>query len=291
MVKHVVVTPVKNELEFLPNSIDSMVNQTVRPDEWILVDDSSEDGSREVMEEAANKYGWIKLECSALSNERSRGANISRLFTLGLSASDFEWDFCSKIDADIILPLNYFEKILREFAADDKLGIASGNCYVQSNKGKRKIEKVENHHTRGALKTYRKECFLHIGGVKEIDGWDGLDNMAAQFHGWKTRNFPEILARHMRATGFHEGMLSNCFGSGIKSHKLSYSWPYLFGKGVVQMGKWPYFIGGLSLIIGFFWAKISRVEKIEDREIAQFIKKKQRMDVLKRISFRRNDDY
>jgi len=40
-------------------------------------------------------------------------------------------------------------------------------------------------HLRGALKSYRKECFDAIGGLKSSMGWDTVDELLAQYHGWK----------------------------------------------------------------------------------------------------------
>ena len=58
---HVVVTPVRNESDFLPETIDSMVKQTIIPSQWIVVDDSSTDGTRGMLEEAEKEFKWIKL--------------------------------------------------------------------------------------------------------------------------------------------------------------------------------------------------------------------------------------
>ena len=49
MVRHVVVTPFRNESEFLPKLIETMTRQTIIPSEWLLVDDRSTDGSVELM--------------------------------------------------------------------------------------------------------------------------------------------------------------------------------------------------------------------------------------------------
>ena len=59
-------------------------------------------------------------------------------------------------------------------------------------RSKKKIEKVAEGHTRGGLKTYRRACYDEIGGIREVDGWDGVDNLVAQMNGWETENFTEI---------------------------------------------------------------------------------------------------
>ena len=59
-VEHLVVTPVRNEEDFLPLLIESMIKQTKRPDHWIIVDDASADDSGNIAKRAAEKYRWIK---------------------------------------------------------------------------------------------------------------------------------------------------------------------------------------------------------------------------------------
>ena len=93
------------------------------------------------------------------------------------------------------------------------MGIASGNCKVKRGSGWR-VEKVSSDHTRGAIKTYRASCFREIGGIEEVDGWDGIDNIMAQMAGWKTKNFPEILVEHQRNTGSANGIIRGRFETG-----------------------------------------------------------------------------
>lgn len=283
--RHIVVTPLRNEVEFLPQLIDSMATQTIVPAEWVIVDDCSTDGSTKLVEEAEVRFEWIKLVKVDENSERERGGKISRLANIGLKSSDIEWSFLSKIDADIILPNTYFEEIFKEFD-DEKLGIGSGNCFVNI-AGKRKTEKVEIGHTRGALKTYRRSCFSDIGGLEEIDGWDGIDNLTARFHGWETRNFSHILAEHRRPTGSMEGRISECLSSGKKSHIMCYSWTYLIAKSLAMMLRRPFFIGGLCVFLGFIKSGINGTEKIKDKDLINFIRREQRNKLLQRIGIGR----
>ena len=50
--KIVVVSPVRNEERLLPDTIASMVAQTLAPAEWIIVDDGSSDRTAEIVEKA-----------------------------------------------------------------------------------------------------------------------------------------------------------------------------------------------------------------------------------------------
>jgi glycosyltransferase involved in cell wall biosynthesis len=282
MFDHVIVTPVRNEIELLPGLIDSIINQTEKPSQWVIVDDSSTDGSMELIESLMMENEWIKIVKMPEVSARRRGSKIAKMINMGLKEIDCEWTYFSKIDADIRLFDDYFSTIFCKFDDNKDLGIASGNCYVETD-GKRKVESVENDHTRGALKTYRRQCFADIGGIKEINGWDGLDNLEAQFHGWETQNFPEIIVEHMRSTGASEGVLYRCFKMGEKSHILCYSWAYLIGKCLFEMSKSPYIFGGLCVFFGFISAKLRRLEKAGDSEFASHVKEIQRNKIKLRL--------
>jgi cellulose synthase/poly-beta-1,6-N-acetylglucosamine synthase-like glycosyltransferase len=51
--RYVVITPVRNEEEYLPYTLKSMMSQTVKPLKWIIVNDGSTDRTGEIAEEAA----------------------------------------------------------------------------------------------------------------------------------------------------------------------------------------------------------------------------------------------
>ncbi len=281
---HVVVTPFRNEESCLPRSIEAMISQSILPSEWVLVDDFSTDGSKKIVEDAMSKFPWIKLVSFHANSPRSRGEKIARLFNYGVKSIDHDWEFCSKIDADMILPEGYFRQILEEFENEENLGIASGNCFIHR-RGDKVIEKVEPSHTRGGLKTYRRECFESIGGVMEMDGWDGIDNAICLHQGWITKNVEGLLAEQTRDTGKKYGSLGESYKTGVKSHIMGYSWAYLVAKSIFQMPRKPRLIGSFLILMGFIASKITRVENMGDKAVMANLRKFQRKR-LKEIIFR-----
>ena len=124
MVDHIVITPVKDEGEILQRVIDSMAGQSILPSAWIFVDDCSTDCTVEIIDRAKTQHEWIQLVNLNEETERQRGAKISKMFNIGLEQYQKDWDYCSKIDADIVLPEDYFERIFDKFDLDPNLGIA-----------------------------------------------------------------------------------------------------------------------------------------------------------------------
>lgn len=276
---HIVVTPSRNESTFLPDLIASMSKQTVKPSKWIIVDHNSTDSTSEIVSEAMRSFAWIEYILIEDDSERKRGAQIARLFNLGISIANNEWDFCSKIDADMILPENYFEKIFNRFNQNHNLGIASGSCFVMNGK-KKKLEFASRDHTRGGLKTYRRECYEDIGGIREIDGWDGVDNILAQMSNWETRHFPHIEVHHQRITGSYYGLLRGCFEVGKFSYSMRYFPPFIIARSIHRSFRKPIILGGISLLLGFIWGALQRIPPVMEREEQIFIRTKQKRMLL-----------
>ena len=58
--KYVVITPARNEKENISTTIRSMTEQTILPEEWVIVNDGSTDCTGSIIDEAGKTYTWIK---------------------------------------------------------------------------------------------------------------------------------------------------------------------------------------------------------------------------------------
>ena len=76
-----VVIPTYNRKELLKRSIDSVINQTIKPSEIIIVDDGSNDGTEAMVKK---KYDSLKL-----IKQKNKGASAARNF--GIKVSSGEW--------------------------------------------------------------------------------------------------------------------------------------------------------------------------------------------------------
>jgi glycosyltransferase involved in cell wall biosynthesis len=198
--KYIVITPAYNEEQYIRKTLESMVRQQLLPAQWVVVDDNSSDATAAIVEEYQRKYSWITLVRKQTKESREVGAKVVRTFYYGLEKiNERDYDFLVKLDADIELPPDYFNQIAQEFKKDKTLGICSGYCTVLKN-DQWVEEKIAYYHTRGPIKSYRKACFEDIGGIKEVMGWDGIDDMTAMSKGWKTRQL-RLPVKHFRPTG------------------------------------------------------------------------------------------
>src|SRR5579884_821033 len=206
---YVVITPVRDERKHIATTIESVLAQTVRPAEWIIVDDGSKDETPEIVGRYARSHPWIRLISRGDRGYRYSGAGVVEAFYAGYNAIEtHNWDFLVKLDGDLGLPPDYFEKIFQRFDSEPRLGIGGGSLFHIIN-GVPQLEKCPRFHVRGATKTYRRACWEGIGGLQTAPGWDIVDEVKANMLGWLTATFDDVRAVHHRFTGTAESRWKN----------------------------------------------------------------------------------
>lgn len=197
--RYALVTPVRDEEQYIGAMIDSVLAQQILPSRWIIVDDGSSDRTSEIVASYAARTGLIEVVRLPKRGVRHAGgekAIASALERLTL----MHYDYLGRFDADLVFEHDYISNIFNEFDNDPRLGIAGGGLYVERN-GRLTLERVPEYHVRGAVKMYRRECFQHIGGLHTKIGWDTTDEVYAWSRGWRTRSFFQYRVYHRRPTG------------------------------------------------------------------------------------------
>jgi glycosyltransferase involved in cell wall biosynthesis len=126
---YAVITPVRDEAENLARLADCMQAQTIQPDAWVIVDNGSVDDTLELAKRLAAEHDWIRAITAEPADVARPGAPIVRAFNVGLTQLDVLPDVVVKLDADVSMGDDYFERILEAFTADPRLGIAGGACF------------------------------------------------------------------------------------------------------------------------------------------------------------------
>lgn len=183
-----IIIPAHNEERFIEETLDSLVSQTLLPKKIVVVNDNSTDNTVPIIHKFISKYNFISLvNINNSSKEHMPGSKVIKAFYQGFQTLDTNYDIICKFDADLIFQENYLKTIADIFESDSKVGIASGILYIEK-KNKWVYEHIaDKNHVRGPIKAYRKECFEAINGLKKSIGWDTLDVLLAQYHGWKTK--------------------------------------------------------------------------------------------------------
>lgn len=196
-----IVIPAHNEAEHIGSTLQSLVDQTYRPDKIVVVDDQSNDTTPEIVSRFTAEHPFVSLVSITSTEAHLPGSKVINAFNEGLKTLDEDFDVLCKFDADLIFPKNYIEKVISHFNSFPETGMFGGFCTIQTD-GNWILENLTNKdHIRGALKAYRKACFKDIGGLKPSMGWDTADELLAQFHGWKLETDQSLLVKHLKPTG------------------------------------------------------------------------------------------
>jgi glycosyltransferase involved in cell wall biosynthesis len=279
--KYVIVTPAHNEETYIRFTLDSVVAQTVKPEQWIIVDDGSTDSTAKIIQDYANRYAWIRLVMLPVEGNREFGARIARVFNEGFKHIGTHFDFIVELDSDLSFDPDYFENLLRKFAEDSRLGIAGGGFYVPVGTQWR-LEKCPIDHVRGASKVYRKACFDEIGGLPLVNGWDSIDEWRAQMKGWKTRSYNELIVHHLRPTGASLGKWGGGKKAGEFAFYMGYPWLVILARSLYRaLSERPPFVMGTALFWGYLQSWLARKPRFDDTEVITYMRRKQ----MRRIVF------
>ena len=195
------IIPANNEANFLEGLLQSLCRQTVQASEIVLVNDNSTDQTEALMERFAKEHKNIHYVNHPSIDQHLPGAKVIQAFSFGLKNLKQPFEVIVKLDADLILPNNYFEELLPVFE-NPKIGIAGGFCYEQNANGQwKRNHPMGQDHVRGAFKAYSKECFSAIGGLLPAMGWDTTDELLARFFGFETQTLGKLEVKHLRPLG------------------------------------------------------------------------------------------
>lgn len=199
--KYYIVIPAHNEADFITETLKSITTQTLLPAKVVIVNDNSTDTTARIAKGFCEKYNYISLVNKVSDTVHMPGSKVIEAFNYGYETLDENYDLIVKLDADLILPHNYFEVIMKHFENNDRAGIAGGFAYIEQNGGWLKESLTDNDHVRGAFKAYRKECFLQIGRLKPAMGWDTADELLARYYNWNVVTDSSLQVKHLKPTG------------------------------------------------------------------------------------------
>lgn len=266
-----IVIPAHNEADSIGLTLYSLVNQTLLPKKVIVVNDNSTDSTASIINGYAEKHSFITLVNAKSSNQHLPGSKIINAFYKGYQTLDTEYDVICKFDADLILPNNYLECLAVHFNTNKKLGMASGFCYIEKN-GNWVLENLtRKDHIRGALKAYRKACFLQIGKLKPSMGWDTVDELLAKYYDWEILTDESLHVKHLKPTGVSYNKASKYLQGGAM-YKMRYGFIITFISALKLAYKKRSLTQFKNYISGYFKAKKENIKFLVSEEEGQFIR-------------------
>jgi glycosyltransferase involved in cell wall biosynthesis len=267
-----IVIPAHNEEAFIALTLDSLISQTVLPKKIVVVNDNSTDKTAEIVTAFANNNPFITLVNKTSEAIHLPGSKVIQAFHKGFETLDENYEVIVKLDADLILPNNYFETILNIFKNDATIGMAGGFAYIEKN-GEWILENLtDKDHIRGAFKAYRKQCFQQIGNLKPAMGWDTVDELLSKFYGWKVVTDASLIVKHLKPTGANYNKTAR-YKQGEAFYTLGYGFliTSIASAKLAMMKKKPLLF--LDYIKGYWKAKAANTPLLVTTEQAKFIRK------------------
>ncbi len=283
--QYAIVTPAYNEAGHIARTIESVIGQTVLPMRWVIVDDGSTDETAAIVESYARTYRFIQCVRRARAKDDAYFASNVHAIMEGVHhIGNLGYKFLAVLDADIILPPDYYERILELFGADRNLGVASG---VYENLVNGRLQEVLNDRrsTPKAIQVFRRACFEQIGGYVPLiyGGEDTCACIMARMHGWTAWSFPELKVVHQRPAGTRHtrGLLRTRFRQGLCEYGLSTHPLFMVAKSLRRcLLEPPLLVGGILRLGGYLYGYLKREPCQIPAEVAAYARQEQISRVL-----------
>lgn len=275
--RYVLISPVKNEEDFIEKTIQSVIKQTILPVKWIIISDGSTDKTDEIVKAFEKDHSFIKLMRKEKVNSRNFGSKVEA-FNFGYRYLENEnYDFIGNLDGDIGMPPDYYETIMNKFKVNPKLGIAGG-VRLDYRDGKFNHVESANNSVAGGFQLFKRECFEKIGGYRPLPygGIDAVAEAMSRMYGWEVKSFKDIELYHYKPTGSaHKDKIKSKFRIGIKYYLIGYHPIFPIVRFLSRLNQKPYVIGSLISISGFLWASVRRYKRAVPKEFVNYLRSEQ----------------
>lgn len=220
-----VVIPVHNGRNDLGKCLEALVSSTRPPDEIIVVDDASTDGSASL----ATRFGTV-IACQS-----QHPTGPARARNLGVAHS--QGDIVLFIDADVVVHLNTLSLIERYFTEHPETDALFGS-YDDSPIHRNWVSLYKNlqhhfvhHHSQTEASSFwtgvgaiRRDVFLKLGGFSESFSRPSIEDIEIgvrlKANGYRIRLCPEVQVTHLKRWNMHSWLQTDIFDRAVPWTKL-----------------------------------------------------------------------
>lgn len=281
--RYLLISPCRNEAEFMRQTLDSVAAQSERPAKWVIVDDGSTDDTPAILARYAQQHPWIEVVTCRDRGYRAVGPGVVEAFRAGYAAVDPNgYDFVCKLDLDLRLPPRYFEILMDRMATQADIGTCSGKSYIERD-GRLVFERHGDENSLGMTKFYRLRCFQDIGGFVSEVGWDGIDGHMCRMRGWQALSWdePDLRFIHLRPMGAsHIGIFTGRLRQGFGQYYMGTGLIYLLASVVTRFNQKPFVLGQLAVLWGWIDGALRRRPRYDNPEFRTFLARFQRRALL-----------
>lgn len=274
---YLLISPCRDEAQYMRQTLDSVAAQTVAPAVWIVVDDGSTDGSSAILEEYQRKLPYLRVVRREDRGRRLVGPGVVDAFYAGLETVDLDsFDYLCKLDVDLVLPPRYFELLMERMDDTPRLGTTSGKPWFSNpTTGNFEPELLGDEMSAGMTKFYRVSCFKEIGGFVREVMWDGIDCHRVRMLGWiaESVDIEPLRFTHLRIQGSsHNGIWTGRVRAGFGQYFMGTSPIYYLAVAAYRVPKHPPVIGSAAMLWGYFKSWWAGVPQYGDSEFRNFLR-------------------
>jgi glycosyltransferase involved in cell wall biosynthesis len=274
--RYVLISPCRNEADFMRQTLDSVIAQSAPPAKWVIVDDGSSDATPLILREYARRHSWIEVVTRQDRGRRAVGPGVIEAFYAGyerIRPGDF--DYLCKLDLDLRLPRRYFELLMARMEANRRIATCSGKAYIEKD-GNLVHERHGDEMSIGASKFYRVSCFQELGGFVREVMWDGIDCHRCRMRGWIACSWddPELRFVHLRPMGSSQtSIFAGRMRHGYGQYFMGTGFAYMAASAVNRIAEKPYVLGSLAMLWGWLSSAISGKPRYDDADFRCFLRR------------------
>jgi poly-beta-1,6-N-acetyl-D-glucosamine synthase len=273
---YLLISPCRDEAQYMRETLDSIVAQSVRPAKWLIVDDGSTDETPAILAEYQAKHDWIEVLTRNNRGRRSVGPGVIEAFYHGYaSIRPDDYEFLCKLDLDLRIPPRYFEILIERMRENPKLGTCSGKAYVEEG-GHLVFERQGDDVSIGMTKFYRVSCFKEIGGFVREVMWDGIDCHRCRMLGWAACSWdePDLRIVHLRPMGSsQQGIYVGRMRHGFGQYFMGTGFLFMAASAISRLNQKPYVLGSLAMLWGWSRSAMKGLPRYQDVEFRRFLRR------------------
>lgn len=272
---YLLISPCRNEAEYMRQTLDTVVSQSVRPARWVIVDDGSTDATPQILADYAARHDWIQIVTRKDRGRRAVGPGVIEAFYAGYDVAEPDrFTYLCKLDLDLRLPPRYFEILMERMEADPRIATCSGKAYVEEH-GELKDERHGDETSLGMTKFYRVERFKAIGGFVREVMWDGIDCHVCRMHGWTACSWdePELRFVHLRPMGSsQQSIYTGRMRHGYGQYFMGTGFTFMAASALNRVTDKPFLLGSLAMLWGWIKSALQGKPRYGDAQFRSFLR-------------------
>ena len=189
-----IIMAVFNEEKFLDKTLRAITEQTLKPNQIIVVDDGSTDKSPEIIA----KYP-VTVKRLSIKKDKSL-ERYPMVLSIGSTLIQDDFDYVGILDADTLIEPDYYQKLTRWMSEDKTIGIAGGQLIGEQEEKSFGLMP----YVYGANRLYSRKCWLKLNGGKMMKPYvvDQIENPDTKTVVQKTE--PEVVGEPISETIIRE---------------------------------------------------------------------------------------